>query len=158
MPQSDLHIRPAIRSDLSRIADFQVRLAAETENKALDLETVRRGVRAAFDGRGRYLVGALQPGRPIDGCLMLIDEWSDWHDANYRWVHSVYVDPAARRRGIASGLMETVLEEAIEDGCHSVRLYRERDNRGAEALYRKYGLVDPRYGLMERVLTRSATR
>ena len=38
-------IRPATLEDLEAIVDFNLRLAAETEDTELDRETARRGVR-----------------------------------------------------------------------------------------------------------------
>ena len=49
-------IRPATLDDLETIVDFNVRLAAETEDTGLDRDTVRRGVRAllAEPAHGAY--------------------------------------------------------------------------------------------------------
>ena len=48
--------------------------------------------------KGRYLI-AEADGRAV-ACTLLIPEWSDWRNATVLWVHSVYVVPAFRRRGV----------------------------------------------------------
>ncbi|MBI5202808.1 MAG: GNAT family N-acetyltransferase, partial [Elusimicrobia bacterium] len=42
-------VRPGVRADSPTIADFQCRLALETENLKLLPQTVLRGVRAVFE-------------------------------------------------------------------------------------------------------------
>src|SRR5207237_580317 len=54
--------RDAIRADAATIVDFQLAMARETEEVALDRDVVTRGVAAVFDdrSRGRYFVAEKQ--------------------------------------------------------------------------------------------------
>ena len=97
-------VRPAGRRNGPFLADCQVRMAAETESLALDPPTVALGVAGVFDDphRGRYFIAEID-GRPA-GCLLTVPEWSDWRNGTVLWIHSVYVHPEHRRRGLFSAL------------------------------------------------------
>ena len=76
-------------------------MALETEHRTLDPQTVRRGVGDALrnPAHGRYFVAEDDTGTPL-GQLMVTYEWSDWRNGQFWWFQSVYVLPAARRRGV----------------------------------------------------------
>ena len=54
-------------------------------------------------------------------------------------VERLYVHPSARRRGIASVLMETVAMAAREDGCTALEVWSDKRFEGAHRLYEKLG-------------------
>ena len=55
---------------------------------------------------------------------------------------SLYVSPAYRRRGIASWLMEAILESVRNDaGIHTVVSVITRGNQASERLHEKYGFA-----------------
>ena len=155
MAQLDLEIRPATLDDWETIADFNLRLAEETEPHALDRATVEAGVRAllADDRKGRYFVATVE-GRII-GQLMHTREWSDWRNGDVWWLQSVYVDAGFRRRGVFASLKRH-LEELAEGDPHVVglRLYVERDNGHAQATYRSLGFESAGYLVMQRMFGR----
>ncbi|MDX1964270.1 MAG: GNAT family N-acetyltransferase [Pirellulales bacterium] len=72
MSAATLHYRPASPAEAPLLAEFQVAMAAETENLPLDADTVSAGVQAVFadPGRGRYYVAEMQ----IDGGAGAITE------------------------------------------------------------------------------------
>ncbi|MFB6272108.1 MAG: N-acetyltransferase family protein, partial [Salinibacter sp.] len=96
---NDLTTRRATVEDAETLARFNEAMAEETEGKPLDPDTVRAGVRAVFDtpGQAFYLVAAREG--KIVGSLMITTEWSDWRNADFWWIQSVYVRPEARRTG-----------------------------------------------------------
>lgn len=146
-------IRRATAADAATIADYNQRLAWETEHKHLDTATVQRGVRRVFEdaARGFYLV-AIQDER-IVGQLMITYEWSDWRDGMVWWIQSVYVCMEARRQGIFRQLFLAVLADAkATPDVVGIRLYVERDNHSAQATYRQLGMVDAGYGVEELML------
>jgi len=147
---NDLVIRRARPDDVEALTEGNVALAAETEGKRLDTDTVRRGVQAAFDdpAKGFYLVAEQE--RRVVGQLMITYEWSDWRNADYWWVQSVYVWPDARRRGVFRALHTRMAEMARESGgvC-GIRLYVEKENRVAQATYAALGLQPARYHFYE---------
>ena len=146
-----LRVRAARPGDLEALVDFNCRLARETEDHELDPATVRRGLSRLFDNpaAGFYTV-AEQEGRVV-GCLLITFEWSDWRDGWLWWIQSVYVEKAARRRGVFRQLFEHVREKAETDGdVRGLRLYVERGNGRAQATYASMGLEEAPYKLYER--------
>lgn len=143
-------IRSAEAGDLEFIARGNAAMALETEHRSLDEQTVRRGVQAAFDdaSHGRYFVAELD-GRVV-GQLMVTYEWSDWRNGAFWWIQSVYVLPEARRCGAFSALYAHVerLAQAAPGVC-GLRLYVELANERAQATYRRCGMVDAGYRVME---------
>ena len=142
-------IRPATLDDLETIVDFNLRLAAETEDTGLDRDTVRRGVRAllADCAHGAYYV-ACKDG--IIGQMMHTREWSDWRNGDIWWIQSVYVHPDHRRQGVCRALYEHLRAQAAADpGVVGVRLYVEQDNARAQAAYAAFGMRPGGYLVMQ---------
>jgi len=150
----DLAIRYARADDAEPIADGNLAMALETEGKRLDPDTVRRGVQAVLDdpAKGFYLVAEHREreDRRVVGQLMITYEWSDWRNANYWWVQSVYVAPAARRAGVFRGLFTHLADQARRaPSVCGLRLYVERENLAAQATYAALGMRHARYHLYE---------
>jgi GNAT superfamily N-acetyltransferase len=149
-----LHVRQARREDVETLVRFNVALAWETEGRRLDEARLRRGVLAVFDTpmRGFYMVAELlhqSPGLVI-GQLLVTFEWSDWRNATFWWIQSVYVDPAWRRQGVYGKMHEVILEQARrrDDVC-GLRLYVEQANTIAQRVYEKVGLTLAPYRMYE---------
>ena len=146
-------IRPATLEDLEAIVDFNVRLAAETEDTELDRETVRRGVRGLLaDGsRGAYYVACQ---RGIIGQMMHTREWSDWRNGDIWWIQSVYVHPDYRRQGVCRALYAHVRARAASDpGVVGLRLYVERENARAQGAYAALGMRPGGYLVMQELFS-----
>jgi ribosomal protein S18 acetylase RimI-like enzyme len=143
-------IRPATPADAGRIADFNRRLAEESEDKRLDRQTVLAGVKALLErpANGQYYVA--DNGVEIVGQLLITYEWSDWRNAQFWWIQSVYVASQFRRQGVFSKLYAHVAELARSSpGVCGLRLYVEEHNTRALATYRALGLSNPGYRVME---------
>ena len=136
-------------------------MAQETEGKTLQPDTVRAGIEAglADPAKARYfiamhdaLAGADTIGVPA-GTLMLTREWSDWRNGDWWWIQSVYVVPEFRRHGVFAALYRHVeaLARATPDVV-GLRLYVERDNAGAQAVYERLGMRDAGYRILEALL------
>jgi len=147
---SAIRIRPAEERDTPVLADFNLALASETEDRALDRPVVERGVRTlrSRPEDGFYLV-AERDGQVV-GSLMVTREWSDWSAAFYWWIQSVYVRPSFRRGGIYRALYERVKTLASEraDVC-GLRLYVERNNEAARMTYEALGMREAPYAVYE---------
>jgi GNAT superfamily N-acetyltransferase len=146
----NLQIRRATLADAEQIADHNAAMARETENVQLDPQRLRLGVDAVLNdpAKGFYTVAEAE-GRAV-GQMMVTFEWSDWRNATFWWVQSVYVEPAYRRRGVYRRLYEHVLAEAKSrnDVC-GVRLYVDKDNRAAQQVYQRLGLNPAHYTMYE---------
>lgn len=71
--------------------------------------------------------------RNLVGYAIGYAEGADFHLA------SLAVEPAWRRRGLATRLIESILEKAWQRGCTVCRLEVRPSNRAARALYEKLG-------------------
>jgi GNAT superfamily N-acetyltransferase len=142
--------RDANMRDLLPIVDFQVEMARETEQVALDVHVCMRGVEAVFEDRslGRYVIAEVD-GHAI-GSLLLTYEWSDWRNGVVWWIQSVYVKPEHRRQGIYAGLYKHVQRVAnVNEIVKGIRLYVDRGNIAAQEVYRKLGMDGEHYRVFE---------
>jgi ribosomal protein S18 acetylase RimI-like enzyme len=145
-----MQIRPAAAADLDALAAYNAAMALETEHLELDLERLRAGVKAVLDdaAKGFYLVA--EEAGEVAGQLLITYEWSDWRNGVFWWIQSVYVRPESRGRGVYSTLYSDAVRRAREAGnvC-GLRLYVERENRRAQAAYRKLGMNPAVYEMYE---------
>ena len=145
-----ISIREATLADREIVANYNNRLARETEDKSLDPSLINPGVAAllADAGKGRYWLAEID-GRVI-GQIGVTYEWSDWRNGMWWWIQSVYIDADHRRRGVFSHLYKHVesLAKADSEAC-GLRLYVERRNARAQDTYRSLGMTDPGYRVME---------
>ncbi len=153
MEKSNFTIEKARPADAGWIAGFQVQMARESEDLALDPETVRRGVENIFrePARGFYLAARDPGGAPL-ACLLIQREWSDWRNAEVWWMHSVYTVPAWRKKGVFRKMFEYVEALARENGIAGIRLYVDQQNRWALQVYRRLGMSGDHYALFEKML------
>ena len=154
-----VHIRSGRPSDAETIVEFQLRMAQETEGLALDPATVSRGVRAVFDdpARGRYWLAEIDA--QTVACLLTVPEWSDWRNGTVLWIHSLYVRPEFRGRGVFRGLYEHLrgIVEA-DDSLKGLRLYVETGNVPARKAYEAMGLACEHYRMYAGLAPPSAAR
>lgn len=145
-----MKIRKARLADCTVIADFNTRLAWETEKMRLNRQTIHLGVRAALKdaAKGTYFV-AEQDGEVI-GQLLITNEWSDWRNGNFWWIQSVYVAAEYRQSGVFRALFAHVqkLAGTRRDVC-GLRLYAEKNNHHAQKTYAKLGMAKTHYDIFE---------
>ena len=145
-----MEIRIATAADTASLVEFNQAMALETEGKTLDPQVLGRGVSAVFEDRARgFYVVAEADGRIVGG-LMITYEWSDWRNAWFWWIQSVYIVPDARGRGVYRKLYEFVREQARQAGnvC-GFRLYVEAENTNARSVYEKLGMEQSHYLVYE---------
>jgi ribosomal protein S18 acetylase RimI-like enzyme len=139
--------------DIPALADFNIAMARETENKILSPPKVKAGTREVVrrPDHGFYLVAELK-GR-IAGSLLITREWSDWRNGVFWWIQSVYVPPEFRKRGIYRALYDAVKARAKSNPevC-GFRLYVERNNSAARSVYSRLGMTETEYRIYEEVL------
>lgn len=146
-----LTIRPAVVADAPLIVEFNRRMAEETEGKALDLKRLKAGVVAALADPHKAVYFMAERDGGVVGQLMITREWSDWRNGWFWWIQSVYVREDARREGIFRSLYEHVREAARQDAeVIGLRLYVERENRGAQQTYQRLDMKETGYLLFER--------
>jgi GNAT superfamily N-acetyltransferase len=142
--------RDAHPGDAPDIVQFQINMARETEDLALDRETCTRGVNAVFDdpSKGRYFVAELDG--TVIGSLLITYEWSDWRASMVWWIQSVYVREEHRGTGVYRGLYLHIRQLVEGDpSIAGIRLYVEKRNTRAQAVYSKLGMKGDHYLVFE---------
>lgn len=151
-----LTLRPATQVDLETLTAFSAAMALETEQRTLDRTRLRLGTQAILDqpDRGQYYVADLRQDAQADtvtvGQLLITYEWSDWRNAQFWWIQSVYVHAAWRRQGVYRSMHRTItdLARSRADVC-GIRLYVEGDNTIAKRVYEQVGLSSSTYRIYE---------
>jgi ribosomal protein S18 acetylase RimI-like enzyme len=146
----EIKIRPGLLFDIDIIADFQVKMAFETENMKLDPATVNLGVAAVMDdpSKGKYWLAEVNG--QVVGCLLTVPEWSDWRNGTVLWIHSVYVRPDHRKNGVYKALylhLKTMVQESKD--LRGLRLYVDKTNEQAQKVYEALGMSGDHYHLYE---------
>jgi GNAT superfamily N-acetyltransferase len=146
----EINIRQANPGDVAIIADFNLRLALETEDLRLDPNCVSAGVQALLSdaSKGVYYVAELSG--VVAGQVMITYEWSDWRNGNIWWIQSVYVKQEFRRMGVFRELfkhLETIARRQKE--VRSLRLYMHAENSAARRSYENLGMHRTHYEVFE---------
>lgn len=145
-----MEIRLATEKDVSDLVEFNQAMALETEDKALNGDILAAGVAAVLsdEQKGSYVV-VEDRGTVVAG-LLITREWSDWRNAWFWWIQSVYVRPTHRGTGLYSRMYEFVKKLAADDGnvC-GFRLYVEKENQIAQKVYEKLGMHETYYLMYE---------
>ncbi len=147
---SDIRYRKANHNDESAIIEFQLEMASETENLELDRAVCTKGVDAVFTdpSLGSYFVA--DSDGEIIASLLITYEWSDWRNGVVWWIQSVYVRPAFRKQGVYAGLYGHVRDLAEANALvRGIRLYVDRRNAAAQAVYTRLGMNGEHYRVFE---------
>ena len=158
--QAEIAIRTATPADAATIADYNQRLAWESEGKRLDAAMLREGVERLLNDRslGQYFLACR--GQEILGQVMITYEWSDWRNGQIWWIQSVYVPAEHRQLGIFRRLYTHVRDLARQQAV-GLRLYVERRNGVARQVYQNVGMQDSGYLVLEELFspqTETSTR
>ncbi len=145
-----LSIRRATPADADVIAAFNAALASESEGRQLQAAVVACGVRRLLSDPTLGVYYVAECAGSVVGQVLITFEFSDWRDGVFWWIQSVYVRPDHRRHGVYRALHEHVAAEARRDGrvC-GLRLYVDRRNTRAQAVYQRLGLEPAGYELYE---------
>jgi dihydrofolate reductase len=147
-------VRCAQADDADFIIRSQMRMALESENLRLSEKILRAGVLQVIQdpSKGEYLIAERishsQQSTPV-GCLLLQKEWSDWRNGVIEWMHSVYVVPEERRKGIFRWMYAVACARARTRGSLGLRLYVEKNNSAAQRAYEHLGMTNNHYDLFE---------
>ena len=145
-----MEIRLAKDADAEALVAFNQAMALETEGRTLDPGKIAPGVAAVFsdEKKGFYVVA--EKDVKIVGGLMVTYEWSDWRNAWFWWIQSVYILPEARGTKLYSRMYEFVKARAAETGnvC-GFRLYVETENTHAQSVYDAVGMSRSHYLMYE---------
>jgi ribosomal protein S18 acetylase RimI-like enzyme len=147
---SEITVRVATPSDAEFLVRGNASMALETEALSLDLDRLRDGVHALFEKPERGVYYVAESGGKRAGQLMLTYEWSDWRNANFWWIQSVWVEKEFRGQGVFTTMYRFVEDLARNaTGVAGLRLYVEHENRRAQATYSKVGMARTVYEMFE---------
>jgi ribosomal protein S18 acetylase RimI-like enzyme len=145
-----MNIRSATINDAAAIAEFNIKMAKETEDMDLIPQVINAGVVNMIENpqMGFYLVA--EADNIIQASLMVTTEWSDWRNGLFWWIQSVYVQPEFRRMGLYSKLYQKVKSLADdESNVCGFRLYVEHENVTAQNTYHALGMEETDYKMFE---------
>lgn len=150
-----MKIRKAVLKDAGIVADFNLKLAWESEGLRLNRLTVGKGVRGVLKdpAKGVYFLAERKSRNlksEIIGQLMITAEWSDWRNGMFWWIQSVYVSKEFRGQGVFRALYREVLRRARKQkNVCGLRLYVEKENRKAFRAYQKLGMKESYYRIFD---------
>ena len=146
--ENHIKVREAQLKDAPIIADFQVKMAWETEEFALQPDVVLKGVTAAIEDplKGDFFVAFDENTDEIVGCLFRTYEWSDWRNGCTWWIQSLYVVPEYRKKGVFKTLYH-FLKEIVDSrpDITGLRLYVDKRNIRAQKVYDAIGMTSEHY-------------
>ena len=110
--------------------------------------------RLVEDRDTEFLLAAADDDAPPSGVVQLRFRVGIWRAGGDCLVEDVFVDEAARGRGVARALLDLATERAYERGCRRMELDVNEANAPALALYESYGFTsgEPRDLYMRRHL------
>jgi GNAT superfamily N-acetyltransferase len=143
-------IRPAAVSDAMTIVEFNALMAKETEDIDLDRERLQKGIISLLADTSKGMYYLAEMGGNVIGQLMITYEWSDWRNATFWWIQSVYVLPEYRKNGVFRKLYQYIesLARTRGDVC-GLRLYVDTSNKPAQQTYETIGLKHSHYKMMD---------
>ena len=138
MPESTVEVRPAAEDELAALTALLVAQLRDHQ-----VETPEAKLASAVQAvlrhpeRGRILV-AVERGSAV-GMAALSFVWPLEHGGRSSWLEELYVQPAARGRGIGTRLLHAALRVAAESGAVAVDLEVDVDHQRAARLYAREG-------------------
>ncbi len=145
-----IHTRLSNEYDALVIAEFQLKMAKETEGLELDKSTVNNGVISVYRDphKGKYYVATEED--KIIASLLITREWSDWRNNWVMWLQSVYVLPEKRGMGIFKQMYNYILAQ-VNDSVEvaGLRLYVDMKNIAAREVYTNLGMNGDHYQVFE---------
>lgn len=139
----EITVRQATKADAQIIARNVVSMAQDGSGVILSPEVVLQGVESLFEKPelGFYVVAEKES--KIIGSLVIVFEWSDWRNGVYWWIHSVYVNPEDRRKGVYAKMYQYIKEKAQNDkNVKGLNLSVNKDNKTARSAYEKLGMIE----------------
>lgn len=147
-----MEIRLAKPEEALELATLILSMAWESEQRVLNPETLQAGIQAVFHdpSLGEYWV--LADENRLIGCTMITVEWSDWHNAPYWWIQSLYLLPEFRGIGWFERLLSVLEQSARAKQVQELRLYVETHNGRALRVYQRNGFESGHYHCMTKTL------
>ena len=138
MSEGAVVVRPATEADLEAVTALLVKQLRGHHVQTLEARIASGAERMLHHvERGRILI-ADAAGSPV-GVAALSFAWPLEYGDRSAWLEELYVEPAARGRGIGTCLLRAALRVAAEAGAIAVDLEVEADHARAARLYAREG-------------------
>jgi ribosomal protein S18 acetylase RimI-like enzyme len=141
---TDLLVRWATRWDREALTRMVVALAIQHH-----VHTTPELVSDAFDyalahpDHVRFCVA--ERAKSLVGVASVHTAFSTWRSLPFGTIEDVYVEPDARRSGVASAMLQFLFDHAGRRGFCRLQLDVQGDNEGACAFYESIGMSDSGY-------------
>lgn len=139
---------------MSRAASIEIRRVAlgdealfkKIARDVFDAKVTKTRLAEYLADPNTILLVALAKGEVIAQAAAMVTR----HPARPRelWIDEIGVAPKFQRQGIASALLQAMLEIARSQKCRATWVATERDNKPARALYRSLGPAEEQKGIV----------
>jgi diamine N-acetyltransferase len=147
--------RPAVPEDLPRLLSLQQAYYAGERYRFLE-PLARKVWHALLSDPGLGSTWVVEAGSGLVGYVVLTLGWSLEYGGRDAAIDELYIVPEWRGQGLARDALRVVEAACAERGVKALHLEVERDNQGAQILYRRHGFEDGGRVLMTKLLRRSA--
>jgi len=137
--------------DVKRLGPGDGHLLRDVAEDVFDDELVADRVAHFLNDDNHILIVAYLKGRVIGQLAAMVHRHLDSPSEVY--IDNLGVTPLHQRQGVATKMIERMLEIAREFGCQSVWAATEIDNEVAAALYRRTGAVGETVSMFSYALT-----
>lgn len=153
MPQTEFRVRKALPEETEALASLILAMALESEGRVLDYDTLSAGIQAVFSNPALGTYWVIEQAQALIACTLTTVEWSDWNNAPYWWIQSLYIQPEHRGAGRFEQLLAHLEQEARHQQVPELRLYVEQNNERAIRVYQRNGFESGHYRCMIKSLT-----
>jgi GNAT superfamily N-acetyltransferase len=140
LPAENLTVRAATVADVATIHRFSVALATYEDQPDAVTVTTETLVRDGFGADPKFgAVIAEQSGRPV-GFALYTFNYSTWTGARGMFIEDIWVEPEARRGGVARALIAALARDCTINGFKRIDLHVLYWNH-ARGFYERLGFV-----------------
>ena len=135
-----MNTRLATRADVQSLVELMREFYAES-SFPLDRAWAESAFADLIDDSSRGAVWIVESDGVAIGHVVLAVRFAMEFGGTIGYIDDLFVRPEHRRRGAASAAMETLIADCRRRGCRCLYVEVGPDNRAAQALYRRYGLL-----------------
>jgi len=150
-----MEIRRVRKEDGKLLREIAIRMYSDSPDAFSEtLEEAKQRTAEQWDSRAKWLAESPD----VMGLIAYDDNWScgfnmglvgrfingsmDWQCRDRATISRTWVDPKARRKGVAKALTDAAKNWAIEKGVKLVELQVTENNEAAKSFYKKLGFID----------------
>jgi GNAT superfamily N-acetyltransferase len=135
-------VRVATPEDIPRLCELLALLFSQEAEFAPDPARQARGLEAIMADPSAGVILVLKDGNEVVGMVNLLFTFSTFLGSRAALLEDMIVDPAHRRKGAGTMLLQAARQTASEYGCGRITLLTDGANAEAKAFYRKMGFVE----------------